>query len=387
MPFGRAYTIGDVGELEQTYIGDRSHVRAMKSSMRYATIAAGMALENAGLKSQPAILERTGLFVAARFGERDEDADLRIVREIADAEDHEVRLNAMLARELRPGLFLAQLPNLFAGNISLIYQVKGPSMTFLGEHGAGGRAVLEAAESIADGSIDVALVGGCYNSLDYQTYFVAAGDSHLAPDRDDADVSAAEPWMEGSGGTVPGSAAAFLVLESAEHARARSAEARAELSHVSFDDCPRSQCSVSDSLHAQYRECLTRGARPGAFLVTGSGIEKLDTEELRFLLLATRDAPSDVQLTSACHGVGDVGHATFSMQIALAAGALERNHLFEIAEHPRRRPLPERVKLSSSSRAGKLDSIRVVTSGVHQSQSMAVVRKVSSSDRGAQHDA
>ena len=39
--------------------------------------------------------------------------------------------------DLRPTLFLAQLSNLLAGNISIVHGVTGSSRTFMGEEAAG----------------------------------------------------------------------------------------------------------------------------------------------------------------------------------------------------------------------------------------------------------
>ena len=43
--------------------------------------------------------------------------------------------------DLRPTLFLAQLSNLLAGNISIVHGVTGSSRTFMGEEAAGVDAV------------------------------------------------------------------------------------------------------------------------------------------------------------------------------------------------------------------------------------------------------
>ena len=65
--------------------------------------------------------------------------------------------------DLRPTLFLAQLSNLLAGNISIVHGVTGSSRTFMGEESAGVDAVRIALARIAAGQSDIALVGGAYN--------------------------------------------------------------------------------------------------------------------------------------------------------------------------------------------------------------------------------
>ena len=65
--------------------------------------------------------------------------------------------------DLRPTLFLAQLSNLLAGNISIVHGVTGSSRTFMGEESAGVDAVRIALARIAAGQSDIALVGGSHN--------------------------------------------------------------------------------------------------------------------------------------------------------------------------------------------------------------------------------
>ena len=75
-----------------------------------------------------------------------------------------VLLNEKLTTELRPTLFLAQLSNLLAGNISIVHKVTGSSRTFMGEEGSGVSAVETAAARIRSGQSTHALVGGAFNT-------------------------------------------------------------------------------------------------------------------------------------------------------------------------------------------------------------------------------
>ncbi len=75
----------------------------------------------------------------------------------------DVFLNERLMSDLRPTLFLAQLSNLLAGNISIVHGVTGSSRTFMGEEAAGVDAVRIALARIAAGQSELALVGGAHN--------------------------------------------------------------------------------------------------------------------------------------------------------------------------------------------------------------------------------
>ncbi len=81
------------------------------------------------------------MIVAAGGGERDYAVDAAILSALPSAADPGTFLNEHLLSDLRPTLFLAQLSNLLAGNISIVHGVVGSSRTFMGEEAAGTDAV------------------------------------------------------------------------------------------------------------------------------------------------------------------------------------------------------------------------------------------------------
>ncbi len=104
------------------------------------------------------------MIVGAGGGERDITVDMQILEEGRTSNNRGVMLNEKLSTELRPTLFLAQLSNLLAGNISIVHKVTGSSRTFMGEEGSGIAAIETAAARIRSGQSTHALVGGSYNS-------------------------------------------------------------------------------------------------------------------------------------------------------------------------------------------------------------------------------
>ena len=79
-----------------------------------------------------------------------------------DGRAREDWVTAQLADGLRPTLFLAQLPNLFAGNISIVHKVSGSSRTFMGEEAAGVDALRIAHRRLAAGQGEIFLVGAAF---------------------------------------------------------------------------------------------------------------------------------------------------------------------------------------------------------------------------------
>ena len=122
-------------------IPKRGDQRQMEAWQRIGTYAAGLALELAGVKGNADLLSHMDMIVAAGGGERDYATDAAILSALPSAADPGTFLNDHLLSDLRPTLFLAQLSNLLAGNISIVHGVVGSSRTFMGEEAAGTDAV------------------------------------------------------------------------------------------------------------------------------------------------------------------------------------------------------------------------------------------------------
>jgi len=292
--------------------------RQMEAWQRIGTYAAGLALDSAGIKGNADVLARTDMIVAAGGGERDLAADGAILTAMKDAADPDSVLNARLMSDIRPTLFLAQLSNLLAGNISIVHGVTGSSRTFMGEEAAGVDAVRIACSRINAGQSEVALVGGSYNGerkdslmlLEFGNLLLKGG---YAP-----------VWERASGGAVLGSLGAFLVIESRAHAQARGARILARIAQVLSERARPDQLADASALRALWER--TSGAvRKGeaAMFSAATGVAPATAAERAFLA-ALPDLP--VRATETY--IGHANEAQFTMNLALAAIALDHGTVF-----------------------------------------------------------
>ncbi|MBZ0162150.1 MAG: beta-ketoacyl-ACP synthase [Notoacmeibacter sp.] len=240
------YTVHPLPEIDwNEQIPKRGDQRQMETWQRIGTYTAGLALDDAGIKGDEALCASMDMIVAAGGGERDEAADSLIIEAAEASNDRETLLNEKLGTELRPTLFLAQLSNLLAGNISIVHKVTGSSRTFMGEEGAGISAIETAVARIRTGQSTHALVGGAYNAEhpDMLLAFELGGFLHRGAWRDVWSRDGAE-----GGGIITGSGGAFLVIESREHASARGAPIHAVLGPVQSGRARRAQGDFPASL-------------------------------------------------------------------------------------------------------------------------------------------
>lgn len=274
------YTVHPLADIDfSRQIPRTSDQRQMERWQKIGVYAAGLALADAGIAGDEGLLARTDLCIAAGNGERDLALDTRI---LAGAAAEGACLNQGLATGLRPTLYLGQLSNLLAGNISIIHKATGSSRTFKGEEMAGVSAVADAAGRIAAGQGELFLVGGALNAEreDALLGCELAGSLASGPYR--------SVWQrrDQAGGLVPGSLGAFLVLESSRHARNRGAVPYARLVNILSDRSRRGRDGASASASA--RRLFDRlGIAPGtgeiAVLSGASGAEPATAEERQFL--------------------------------------------------------------------------------------------------------
>lgn len=314
------YCVHPLAEIDLSrQIPRSSDQRQMERWQRIGVYAAGLAIDDAGLRGEPALLDTTDLAIAAGNGERDLAFDTKVL-ETADATCiHGERLNTLLGTGLRPTLYLGELSNLLAGNISIVHHVTGGSRTFKGEEAAGAAALGDAFRRICAGQTARVLVGGALNAerADLLLNLEIANALWRGPHRP---IGAR---LAGGGGMVPGSIGAFLVLERADSAKARGMRPYARLTGVVEDHGPReADGDVAATLdRLMGRLDVARDGGPLLVLSGASGVVSTTRQERCFLTrLAASGAEPIVRTYGSVLGHGVEAH--FLSGVALAAIAL-----------------------------------------------------------------
>ncbi len=311
------YTIHPLPQIDWSgQIPRRGDQRQMEAWQRIGTYAAGLALDDAGIKGDEQLCSTMDMVVAAGGGERDEAVDSAILSASAARPDREVLINEVLTTELRPTLFLAQLSNLMAGNISIVHKVTGSSRTLMGEEGAGVAAIESAAARIRSGRSTHMLVGGALNAAHPETLLTYELGGYLHRG------GWGPVWQRGGsagGGVIAGSGAAFLVLESRTHAESRGCKAYAMISDVRSGRARRGGGALGDAMKAMLAELPLAADRAHLAVSGASGAHAATAAELMALREAGNLVPRGF--------TGLTGHlkeAQFPMAVALAALAVDR---------------------------------------------------------------
>lgn len=305
------YTVHPLPEIDWADQISKRDQRQMEPWQRVGTFAAGLALEDAGMKGVEPLTSTMDMIVAAGGGERDVDVDTMILSEARqEGVDTGVLVNEKLTTELRPTLFLAQLSNLLAGNISIVHKVTGSSRTFMGEDGAGISAVKTAAARIRSGQSTHALVGGSFNA-EHPDMLLSYEMSHYLMRDGWAPV-----WHRDSvsgGGVNFGSGGIFLVLESRKHANDRDASIYASIGTVQADQGANSDEALASRLNRLNAD--TELAYADMIISTASGEKSRTATEKSFLTSTAKNVP----VRGISSATGYLKEAQFPLGIAVAA--------------------------------------------------------------------
>lgn len=132
-------------------------------------------------------------------------------------------------RKISPFFIIQIAPNLLAGQVSLLLNLRGPNMAVASACATSGHALGEAASSIARGDTDVMVAGGAESTVTPLAVGAFARMRALSTRNDDP-TRASRPYDANRDGFVLSEGAVVFVLEELEHAKARGARIYAELS-------------------------------------------------------------------------------------------------------------------------------------------------------------
>lgn len=314
----KPYPIHPLPEIDWSQqIAKRGDQRQMENWQRLGVYTAGLALDDAGLKDDLEACGTMDMIVAAGGGERDVNVDTLIVDEGLKRNDRDMLLNEKLTTELRPTLFLAQLSNLMAGNISIVHKVTGSSRTFMGEESAGISAIETAFARIKAGQSTHTLVGGAFVAARADIFLLVEGISAHATGEWQPLWSRADGG-EG-GGMVLGTVGAFLVLESRAHAEARGAHIYAAIDAIEGDRGSRDSGKFEDRMARLSSDIGTPVSGDTVVFSGASGLHDLSAREKLALETAFPGAPLRAYGGMTGHGL----EAQFPLGLALAALAID----------------------------------------------------------------
>jgi 3-oxoacyl-[acyl-carrier-protein] synthase II len=218
------------------------------------------------------------------------------------------------------------------GALAGLIGARGPSLTVSATCASSAMALGVAALQIAAGACEVALVGGADAPL--HPVFLAELQATGVLGTGDDPATICRPYDRRRTGITIGEAGAYVVLESFEHARARGARIRAELTGWSSACDPGSRSGLSedgrgvrDALQAALALAGLDVADVDAVHVHGTGTPVGDAAEGQVLRRLLGNCAGEVAFTSTKPVTGHCLGASGALQAVINVRALEEQQL------------------------------------------------------------
>ena len=191
--------------------------RKMDVFIQYGLVAAIQAIRDAGLDMDKEDGDRVG----AAFGSG--------IGGLTNIEDNHRKLLDSGPRKLSPFFVPGTIINMIAGNLAIMYGMKGPNFATVTACTTGTHNIGFAAQQIMLGQADVMVAGGAEGAICRLGIAGFASAKALSNSYHDAPETASRPYDKGRDGFVMGEGAGVVVLEEYEHAKKRGAKIYAEV--------------------------------------------------------------------------------------------------------------------------------------------------------------
>lgn len=221
-----AYSTRFAGMVKDFSVADyfpEKDARKMDLFIQYGIAAGVQAMRDSGLEISEANAARTGVAIGSGIG------GLQAI------EDCKMTIENRGPRRISPFFVPGSIINMIAGNLAIMYGMKGPNIAITTACTTATHNIGVAARMIQYGDADVMLAGGAEKA----TTPVGLGGfcaARALSQRNDDPQAASRPWDRDRDGFVLGDGAGVLVLEEYEQAKKRGAKIYAELTGFGMSD-------------------------------------------------------------------------------------------------------------------------------------------------------
>lgn len=194
----------------------RKDARKMDAFIQYGVAAGIQAMQDSGIQVTEENATRFGAAIGSGIG------GLGLIEE-----NHTALVNGG-PRKISPFFVPSTIVNMIAGHLSIMYGLRGPSISIATACTSGVHNIGHAARIIAYNDADVMLAGGA-EKASTPLGVGGFGAARALSTRNEDPQAASRPWDKDRDGFVLGDGAGIMVLEEYEHAKKRGAKIYAEV--------------------------------------------------------------------------------------------------------------------------------------------------------------
>jgi len=207
---------GEIRDFDVSEYIPQKDARRMGTFIHYGIAAASQAIKDSGIEITDTNASRAGVAIGSGIG---------------GLHGIEMAYQAFLdggPRKISPFFVPGNIINMIAGNLSIMYGMKGPNIAIVTACTSATHNIGVAARTIAYGDADIMVAGGAEMAT-CPTGVGGFAAARALSTRNDNPAAASRPWDKDRDGFVLSDGAGVLVLEEYEMARARGAEIYAEI--------------------------------------------------------------------------------------------------------------------------------------------------------------
>ncbi len=208
---------GEIRDFDVSEYIPKKDARRMGAFIHYGIAAASQAIEDSGIQITESNASRAGVAIGSGIG---------------GLHGIENAYHAYLdggPRKISPFFVPGNIINMIAGNLSIMYGLKGPNIAIVTACTTSTHNIGVAARTIAYGDADIMVAGGAEMTT-CPTGIGGFASARALSTRNDDPAAASRPWDQDRDGFVLSDGAGIVVLEEYEQARARGANIYAEIS-------------------------------------------------------------------------------------------------------------------------------------------------------------
>ena len=307
---------GEIRDFDVTEYIKEKDARRMGAFIHYGIAAACQAIRDAGLEISEADAVRAGVAIGSGIGG------------LSGIETAYQTCIDSGARKISPFFVPGNIINMIAGNLSIMYGLKGPNIAIATACTTSTHNIGIAARTIAYGDADVMIAGGAEMTT-CPTGIGGFAAARALSTRNDDPQAASRPWDADRDGFVLSDGAGILVLEEYEKARTRDANIYAEIVGfgMSGDAYHMTQPSESGEGPARCMRAALADAGMNCNEVDyinahGTSTPAGDVAETRAIKLAFESHASEVAISSTKSMTGHLLGAAGGVEAVFAALAM-----------------------------------------------------------------
>ena len=300
---------------------ERKEARRLDPYIQYALAATGQAVTDSGLDFSNEIPTDTGVLLATCIG-----GITTLVENVLLAQKRGLR-------KVNPFLIPNSLVDSAAGQIAILYNLRGPNFSVVNACASGTAVTGEAYELIRRGDAHVMIAGGAEAGL--LPIMMAGFDVISAMStRNDDPAAACRPFDTHRDGFVMSEGCAILILESLEHAQARNARIYAEIIgygnsadayHMAIPHL--NGQGAEDAMNMALRKALAYGVQPtdvDYLNAHGTGTELNDSGETKVVKRVFGEHAYNLKISSTKSMLGHLMGAAGAIEAIVCAKTIEQ---------------------------------------------------------------